>query len=71
MTNHVTREERIERQEQDTGDPDSRVLISRKRSYTYHDRETCVNAPEEGKLIPRREAKARWLAPCTRCVIDP
>lgn len=69
---NVSREERIARQALDDGDPAEDVYLPRTtRALFYHERDCYVLAQSgpEPRSMPRRTAKARWKAPCLRCVL--
>lgn len=71
MSGQTTREERLERQDLDTGDPDDDVVTTQR---AYHDDPNCSHVEKAGESQIRRDldrngAQLRWLAPCWDCVL--
>lgn len=69
-----TREDRIERQGLDDGDPDDTVYTAtgghNGNRKTYHDDENCARFKSDGRREMTREgAQRRWLSPCMVCVV--
>lgn len=68
-----TREDRIQRQELDDGDPDDEVHTG-PGSPIYHDDRDCQRlkqvADDEIGTDTRRAEQRRWHAPCSWCVLD-
>lgn len=70
----LTREERLERQDLDLGDPDDTVHIQKNgistASKAYHDDPECdrINRDKEDlEDMSREEAQVRWRHPCGDC----
>lgn len=72
-----TRDERLERQQRDPGDPEDTVYYRQgATSAIYHDERDCQRLkqiPEdEIGSDPRRVEQRRWHGPCLWCVLgDP
>lgn len=70
-----TREERIDLQASDDGDPDDEVYVSartNRNARAYHVDPDCNSLPNEipYRVISRQAAQRRWLGPCRICVLD-
>jgi len=69
-----THEEKMNKQKQDNGDMSGEVWYYRSPdSNHYHEDPQCATiykSIEEMKSTTRELAQRRWLAPCSRCVLD-
>lgn len=69
-----THEEKIDKQKLDDGDLDEDVWYYRSPdSNHYHEDPQCVTIykpVDEMKSTTRKMAHRRWLAPCSRCVLN-
>lgn len=72
-SNRPTRDARLERQQQDNGEPGDEVH-SADHSVIYHDDRDCIRleqvADENVGTDTRRAEKRRWKAPCLWCVLN-
>jgi len=72
----LRREQRVERQELDDGDPEATVYISgggdrRSRGDTYHDDPECLRFKVDGRTeLARKDAQRKWMGPCGWCVLE-
>lgn len=72
----LTRDDRLERQNLDDGDPEDTVFTGRHApgnsgEHIYHDDPDCNRIrQDELKEWTRREAKLHWKAPGLCCVVD-
>lgn len=69
----MPREQRIDRQEQDNGDPDDTVWyvsVNGNGNRAYHENDDCQYIRHtEPKDTTREGAQKRWLAPCQNCIL--
>jgi len=76
---NITRDELLERQEEDPGDPEDTVYVmaagppgsdTRTTPRIYHDDEDCHNLDDDPDESTRAEEQQRWRGPCKACVLD-
>lgn len=71
----LTRAEAEERIEQDNGDGDDEVWVSKLHAKTrpaYHNNRDCQSLQKvsECRSLTRKQAQLRWLSPCLWCVLE-
>lgn len=66
---NLTRDQRVDRQRLDDGDPDDSVYIGSGESEAYHERPDCGLLSDADETT-RAAAQRRWRAPCQRCCLD-
>lgn len=73
-----TREERVQRQRFDDGDPDDTVYLKiggsgGNAAHTYHEDEDCDGLSRANDKVEKTRSTAQraWKQPCARCVISP
>lgn len=73
----MSREERIDRQALDDGDPEDTVWIKiggmgGDGNGYYHNERGCAALKSANNVddATRQEAKERWRAPCGKCTVD-